>query len=106
MCQKNPDAGRMECSFANPVGQERRTGPLQGQGPGTARRLLLFACQELFLPDIRLLENRKKCACSKLLVTGDRDEPPFLFIPEMNMADALFYRAIAEQDKRPDYIMR
>jgi hypothetical protein len=39
-------------------------------------------------------------------MAGYRDKPPFLFVPEMYMADALFYRAIAEQDEGPDYVMR
>ena len=68
--------------------------------------LLFFTRHELFLPDICLLENGKQGACSKLHVAWNRYKPPFLFVSEMNMADALLYRAIAEKDEGPDYIMR
>jgi len=45
---------------------------------------------EFFLPDTDLLENGKKYAGSKLPMAEYRDGPPFLFVPVMNMADALF----------------
>jgi hypothetical protein len=75
-------------------------------GTRSGNLLHLFTCQELILSDISLLENGKKGGGSTFTVAGDRDESPFLFVPEMNMADALFYRVVAEQDKRPDYVMR
>lgn len=66
---------------------------------------LSFTHQEFFLPDIRLLKNRKKGPGSQFPVAGDRNEPPFLLIPQVDVADAFFHGPEAEQDKRPDYIM-
>ena len=67
---------------------------------------LTFARQKLLLPDICLLENGKKRARSKLPVAWHGYEPLFLIVPEVNMADGLLYRVIAQQDEGPDYIMR
>jgi hypothetical protein len=67
---------------------------------------LTFARQKLLLPDICLLENGKKCTGSELRVAWHGYEPLFLIVPEVNMADGLLYRVIAEQDEGPDYIMR
>ncbi len=66
---------------------------------------LSFTHQEFFLPDIRLLKNGKKGPGSQFPVAWDRNEPPFLLIPEVDVADAFFHGTEAEQDKRPDYIM-
>lgn len=67
---------------------------------------LTFARQKLLLPDICLLENGKKRAHSKLPMAWHGHEPLFLIVPEVNMADGLLYRVIAEQEEGPDYIMR
>lgn len=75
-------------------------------GDQRLRAPLLFARQEFFLPDIGLLENRKESSGRKLPVGWHRNEPPFLFVPEMDMADALLYRAVAEEDEGPDHVMR
>jgi hypothetical protein len=67
---------------------------------------MTFARQKLLLADICLLENGKKRVRSKLTVAWHGYEPLFLIVPEVNMADGLLYRVIAEQDEDPDYIMR
>jgi len=65
-----------------------------------------FARQILLLPDICLLEYGKKRSRSKLAVAWHGHEPFFLIVPEVNVADGLLYRVIAEQEEGPDYVMR
>jgi len=67
---------------------------------------LTFARQKLPVPDICLLENGKKRARRKLQMAWHGHEPLFLIVPEVNMADGLLYRVIAEQEEGPDYVMR
>jgi hypothetical protein len=65
----------------------------------------LFAPGKFFLPDIGLLDNGHPCAGCKFPMAWYCDEPPFLLVPEVDMADRLFYGAIAEQDKDPDNVI-
>ena len=48
----------------------------------------------------------KETCPSELPVAWYGHEPLLLIIPEVNVADGLLYRVIAEQDEDPDYIMR
>ena len=78
--------GRSACEAC---GWERGDGEREGV---TYRipKFIVIRVLEFFLPDTDLLENEKKYAGSKLPLAEYRDGPPFLFVPVMNMADALF----------------